>query len=176
MSMVFLPCSDWKTVLACSSRTRASGSTAGAEGLVTEEQSTFKCPSLPANGQLPSQGHWRSVGMCALLRACGGAGGVAQSTVSGPSDSKTLVCPSEMPRGCPQLLHGSGGRLKENPAPPLTFEHGQRALAEVGHRRGFPQCPDTKFPVFNTAQAAALPPETRPQRPQAPPALDQAPM
>lgn len=39
------------------------------------------------------------------------------------------------------------------------------------------QRPDTEFPVFNTAPATtAPPPQTRPQRPQGPPALDHAPM
>lgn len=47
--MVFLPCSDWKMVLACSSRTRASGSTAGAQGQITSEQCTFKCLRLSEN-------------------------------------------------------------------------------------------------------------------------------
>lgn len=42
MSMVFLPCSNWKTVLACSSRASASGSAAG-QGQVRAELGTGEC-------------------------------------------------------------------------------------------------------------------------------------
>lgn len=74
-------------------------------GPVTKAQSTVKGLSLSANSRLPWEVDWLSWGLCTLLRACMRVKGVAQSTTNGPSDSKTLICPSQIPAACPSLLH-----------------------------------------------------------------------
>lgn len=87
--MVFFPCSDWKMVLACSSCTRPSGSTAGAEGQVTWEQSPTKYLSVSENrASCPGRWacrHWGCTrgGRKPLLQAC--TWGLARSTANGPS-------------------------------------------------------------------------------------------
>lgn len=127
--MVFLPCSDWKTVLACSSCTKALGSTAGAEGQVRWVRSTGKGLRLSGNTA------WACAhgGRKPLLCACAGDAPLWETPGAGTPEEqcwdvpllcsqllspwilvgsgggtillKTPLCPSQMPTGHSQPLH-----------------------------------------------------------------------